>query len=68
MNKITEVMWISTMKGTMGIVLSNNGFENKAYIKQVSGFDEEIDTKEILETGAKIHLHQAESIVRHLKA
>ena len=67
MSKITEVIWISTMNGTIGIVLSDNGFEKKAYIKQVMGLDEESDTKDVLENGGKIDLQQVESIVKHLK-
>lgn len=68
MSKVTEVIWISTMSAKIGIVLSNNGFENKAYIKQVMGLDEESDTKDVLENGGRIHLQQVESIVQHLKA
>lgn len=68
MSKVKEVIWINTMNGIIGIVLSDNGFEKKAYIKQVMGLDEESDTKDVLENGGKIHLQQVESIVKHLKA
>ena len=67
MSKAIEVIWIETISGTIGIVLSDNGFEKKAYIKQVMGLDEKDDIKDVLERGGKIHLHQVESIVRHLK-
>ena len=68
MSKVTEVIWINTTSGTIGIVLSDNGFEKKASIKQVSGFDEDRDTKDVLANGVKFHLQQAESIVEHLKS
>lgn len=68
MSKTTDVIWISTMSGTIGIVLTDNGFEKKAYIKQVSGFDEENDEIDVSETGGKINLEQTELIVKHLKS
>ncbi len=66
MSKVIETIWISTLSGTIGIVLSDNGFEKKAYIKQVSGLSEEDDTNDVLLNGGKLHLHQVESIKKHL--
>ena len=67
MSKIIEVIWIETISGTIGIVLKDNGFEKKAYIKQVMGLDEASDTRDVLENGGKLKLHHAESILKHLK-
>ena len=67
MNKVVDVLWFSGLAGNIGIVLNDNGFEKKAYIKQVAGFDEEADTQDILQNGAKIHLFQAEALVKHLR-
>jgi len=66
MSKATEVIWFSTGSGTMGIVLSDNGHDKKAYIGQVYGIIEEQDIKDVMENGAKISLEQAQSIVKHL--
>ena len=64
--KVENVLWFNSMNGTIGIVLADNGHKKKAYIKNVIGLNEENDIKEILESGAKIHISQAESIVNHL--
>lgn len=63
---MTETIWITAGLETIGIVLSDNGYEKKAYIKKVAGFDEENDIKDILQNGGKMHLSQAEYIVKHL--
>jgi hypothetical protein len=67
LNNMTEAIWITAGAETIGIVLSDNGYEKKAYIKKVVGFDEENDIKDVLQNGGKIHLSQVESIARHLK-
>ena len=64
--KVENVLWFNSMNGTIGIVLADNGFDKKVYIKNVMGHNEESDIKEILESGAKIRISQAESIVNHL--
>lgn len=66
MKNVKEVIWITAGNGTLGIVLSDNGFEKKAYIKKVMGLDEESDTQDILNSGGKIRLEQAQAIVKHL--
>jgi len=67
MSKIVKSMWINTMQGCIGIVLTDNGIEKKAYIKQVEGFDEKIDSEDVASSGGKIVLSQVEALFNHLK-
>jgi hypothetical protein len=68
MSKEVQAIWISSMSGIVGIVLTDNGHEKKAYVKQVAGLNEEEDTKDVMENGGKLQLPEAQFIVDHLKA
>lgn len=52
MTKILGVSWYNNMAGAIGLVLMNNGFEDKAYIGQAPGQDEDADTQYVLDHGA----------------
>lgn len=65
--KVEKTIWFTTNQGCMGIVLCDNGFEKKAYIKQVEGIDKEKDIQDVLNWGAKITPGIAEQIANHLK-
>ena len=67
MSNIKSVHWITTVSGTIGIVLADNEHQKKAYIKIVAGFNEEYDIQDIVQKGGKIDLFVAEEIVKHLK-
>lgn len=67
MTKIIKSIWINTIQGCIGIVLTDNGFRKKAYIKQVEGFDEDSDSNDIAQNGGKFTLSMAEEIIKHLK-
>ena len=47
MSKLKEIIWF-TSGTTVGIALTDNGFEKKAYIKSVSGLDEESDAVNVM--------------------
>ena len=67
MSKTIKVLWFSAMSETIGLVLTDNGFEKRAYIKDVSGIDADADIEDIKQNGARIRLSEAEEIVNHLK-
>ena len=66
MSKIISTIWISTLSGMIGIVLTDNGFEKKAFIGKIMGFDEKADADSVAMFGGKLLLHQARKIVNHL--
>ena len=49
--------------GAIGIVLMNNGHEEKAYIGSGLGFNQEADEKRILEWGKPFPVKQAREII-----
>jgi len=51
------------MMGEFGIVLTDNGFEEKAYLGTVQGHDKKADEKRIAELGAKFPLKQAKEMI-----
>ena len=57
-------VWFSLMNGThIGIVLTNNGYEDKAYIGTGYGENEEIDAKSIASHGSPFPLKQAKEMI-----
>ena len=67
MTKAVKVIWITTLDGQLGIVLTENGAgEKNARIKNIDGIDEAEDIKVIMEWGSKFRLEDAELIVKHL--
>lgn len=64
MIKIKGSIWFSLMnKINIGIVVINNGYEDKAYIGTVKGDDEKIDEKDIASNGTPFPLKQALELV-----
>lgn len=56
-------IWFTLHGGEcIGILVMNNGFEDKAYIGKGQGFDEEADIRHILQRGAKFPLKEAKSM------
>ena len=66
MSKVISTIWISTLSGKIGIVMTDNGFEKEAFIGKISGFDEKADADSVAMFGGKLLLHHAREIVTHL--
>ena len=57
-------IWFSSIqKGIIGIVLTDNGFEEKAYIGFVDGKDQKSDEITISQVGGKFPLKQAKELI-----
>ena len=52
--EVKDVMWFSGSDKLVGIVVINNGFGNKAYIKSVKGDSENEDINDIIDYGTKL--------------
>lgn len=66
--KVIEVIWISSLAGQLGIVLTENEVgEKKARIGVALGADEKADIEYIMEYGGKINPKDAQNIANHLK-
>lgn len=65
--KILDSVWFNGPFGTIGIVMTDNGFEKKAYLGLAVGFSESLDAKRIAVTGAPVHAGALRSILRHLE-
>lgn len=63
---IKSVDWFNTKGGTIGIVVINNGFQNKAYIKVVNGEDEQYDIQDIIDWGSTLPLNTLKYIIDKL--
>ena len=60
MVKIKGSIWFSLISGTMiGIVVMNNGYEDKAYIGIGTGLDEKQDEQQLARDGTPFPLKQA---------
>lgn len=69
MSKCKKAIWISTLKGQLGIIhtVADDG-ETRVLVGITSGSgDEQRDIQQILDYGGRIRLQDAESIVKHLK-
>jgi len=62
--KVLGTRWFSSMKGHFGIVVANNGRENKAYLGISHGESEQTDIKSILQYGAKFPVEQALELIK----
>jgi hypothetical protein len=51
--------WFTAWENTIGVVLINDGFEDKAYIDVVEGILEEDDVKKIINYGARFPVDAA---------
>lgn len=62
--KILGSVWFSPMYGkSIGIVLINNGYKEKAYICSVNGLDQKTDEEYIAKYGAKFPLEMARKLI-----
>ena len=59
MNNVLGSVWFDRI----GIVLMNNGFEDKAYIGTALGFDQKKDEKYIMENGKPFPVKQAKEMI-----
>lgn len=57
--KTIDHIWLSSLRGSIGIVLAENDFYQMAYICSVDGNDLETDIKTIKSYGAKLSYKQA---------
>lgn len=64
-NKILGHIWFNSLKGSFGIVVVDNGHEEKAYIGIgiANGLSEEQDIETIVKYGAKFPLKQAKELI-----
>lgn len=57
--KTIKVRWITNSRGSIGVVLAENEFTQKAYISTVPGNDEQSDIELVKNWGAKLSLSEA---------
>jgi len=64
-----HVYWFTCMTGAIGVVVGEDNVtkEKKAYIGIVSGFNEEADTKTVMELGAPLSREVLLEMAEHLK-
>ena len=62
--KILGSIWFSSMLEHFGIVLVDNGHEEKAYIGKCDGDNQTLDEITIAKTGAKFPLKQAKELIQ----
>jgi len=66
--KIVGTYWFTGINFNIGIVIGENEIgEKKAYIKTVSGFYEDVDTRDVLEYGTPMSVGILEEIRDLLK-
>ena len=67
--KIFNKYWFSTSSGFIGIVTGEDQYTKikKAYIKVVTGADENYDAKDVMENGSPVPLRIITDILRDLK-
>jgi hypothetical protein len=61
--KIIGRIWFTPQGTTIGIVLVNDGFENKAYIGVGEGADSDEDEKYIASHGSPFPIHAAKMLM-----
>ncbi len=63
--KIKGSVWFTSMqpKGTIGIVLIDNGYEEKAYIGLGEGLDQKCDEETIAKVGGKFPVELAKKLI-----
>ena len=64
-----HVYWFTCMTGTIGVVVGEDTVtkEKKAYIGVAGGFNEEADTKIVMERGAPLSLGWLLEVANYLK-
>ncbi len=65
--EILSVNWFNTNGGTAGIVVINNGFKKKAYIKVVEGENEKTDIQDIMSYGSTLDINVLKNIINILE-
>ena len=66
--KAIKTIWLSTLNGSLGIVLCENDRKEKSVrISRTAGLSEKYDIQEVIDYGAKISLSDAKAIVKHLE-
>ena len=63
MVKILGSIWFSSLEGHFGIVVTDNGHEEKAYLGKASGVMPSTDEQHIAKYGAKFPLKQAKELI-----
>ena len=58
--KTLEVIWFNNGRGSIGVVLAENEFGQRAYMSCVYGHDEEEDIDTVKKWGSKLNLVQAQ--------
>lgn len=61
--KVLNVEWFNKV----GIVTIDNGYEIKTYIKDIKGFDEKQDIKDVITWGFRIYPEQLKHILKFHK-
>lgn len=52
--------WFNNSRGSIGVVLAENEYGQRAYISSVEGYDEQSDVKLVMEWGSSLSQSQAE--------
>lgn len=72
MIEVISHTWFTNTKGTIGVVIYNDGFKNKAKISIVEGKNPEVDIKTVIDFGSSFPLIAAclllESKIERFKA
>jgi hypothetical protein len=58
--KAINCTWFNNSRGSIGVVLAENEYGQRAYISSVSGHDEQADVKLVMEWGSSLSQSQAE--------
>jgi hypothetical protein len=57
--KVLGKSWIPTSGGLIGVVLCENDYGQKAFIRVVEGSDEESDIQKVCDWGSTLQIEQA---------
>lgn len=57
--KIINYTWFNNSRGSIGVVLAENEYRQRAYISSVSGHNEESDIETVMQWGSSMTLSQA---------
>jgi len=61
--KILGSVWFDAVGKRFGIVVINNGDEEKAYLGVAGGYDKQVDEDQIVKWGAKFPVKQAKELI-----
>ncbi len=56
-----------TENATVGIVITDNGYEKKAYIKNVAGISEKQDIQDVMDYGTKLPIQFLKEMIELLE-